>query len=211
MADRGGHFSPHDEVDELLWLPVRRAVRKLSYDHDKLLAQRFGDKPVATATLLLVRHAKAGTRRRWKGDDALRPLDAEGVAQSERLRAVAVCYGPVRAASANLVRCADTIRPVSRDLAIPVDIEPRLGRDAYAADPQATVSWIRELIDAGGTSLLCSQGEVIPDLLARLAARSPVRLRRPPARKGSVWALSFAEGRLVGADYDADLMPAQPL
>ena len=66
---------------------------------------------------------------------------------------------------------------------------------------------MREQIDEGGTVMLCSQGEVIPDLMTRLAAGSPVNMRHPAARKGSVWTLSFAGGKLVGADYDADLLP----
>jgi 8-oxo-(d)GTP phosphatase len=209
MAYTGGDFVPQDEVDELRWMPTPAAVRKLSYDHDRQLAQRFADAPIANATLLLVRHANAGKKRRWKDDDKLRPLDPEGLAQAALLSVVAPCYEPARIVSADLVRCADTVRPVSHDLGIPIDIEPRLGSSAYAADPKATVEWVREQIEAGGTTMLCSQGEVIPDLLTRLSARSPVRLRRPPTRKGSVWALSFAGGKLVGADYDADLAPAQ--
>ena len=209
MAHVGGEFAPQDaEVDELLWLPMRRAVRKLSYDHDRQLAQRFAGMPIATATLLLVRHARAGKKRRWKGDDALRPLDSDGTAQAQRLAAVAPCYEPTRIASADLLRCADTVRPVSLNLGVAIDIEPRLGRDAYSADPRSTVDWVREQIAAGGTTMLCSQGEVIPDLMTRLAAHSRIKLRRQPTRKGSVWALSFANGRLIGADYDADLMPA---
>ncbi len=208
MANRDGAFEPNAEVDELQWLSAGQAVRKLSYPHDRQLVQRFADAAIATATLLIVRHAKAGKKRRWTGEDALRPLDNDGVAQATRLAAVAPCYGPTRIASADLVRCADTVRPVSHDLGLAVDIEPLLGRDAYAADPRATLAWVREQIHLGGTALLCSQGEVIPDLMTRLSAGSPVKLRRPAARKGSVWALSFAGGKLVGADYDADLLPA---
>jgi 8-oxo-dGTP pyrophosphatase MutT (NUDIX family)/phosphohistidine phosphatase SixA len=208
MANRDGDFVPQDEVDEMLWLPTRRAVRKLSYPHDRQLVQRFADTPIASATLLLVRHGKAGKKQRWNGDDALRPLDTDGAAQAERLSVVAPCYGPTRIASADLVRCADTVRPVSHRLGLAVDIEPRLARDAYAADPRATVAWVREHLAAGGTTLLCSQREVIPDLMTRLSGRSPVRLRRPAARKGSVWTLSFADGKLIGADYDPDLLPA---
>jgi 8-oxo-dGTP diphosphatase len=207
MASRNGTFEANEEVDELQWLSARRAVRKLSYPHDRQLVQRFADTPVATATLLIVRHAKAGTKRRWKGEDALRPLDSEGVAQAARLADVAPCYGPSRIASADLVRCADTVRPVSKDLGLPIDIQPMLGRLGYTADPRAALAWVRDQIDAGGTSLLCSQGEVIPDLMTRLSAGSSVKMRRPAARKGSVWALSFAAGKLVGADYDADLLP----
>jgi phosphohistidine phosphatase SixA/8-oxo-dGTP pyrophosphatase MutT (NUDIX family) len=207
MANRNGAFEPSEEVDELEWVPARRAIRKLSYPHDRQLVQRFANTPIATSILLIVRHAKAGQKRRWKGEDSLRPLEPEGIAQAARLAAVAPCYGPTRIASADLLRCAETVRTVSHDLGLPVDIEPKLGREAYEADPQATLGWVRERVDEGGTVMLCSQGEVIPDLLTRLAAGSPVNMRHPAARKGSVWTLSFAGGKLVGADYDADLLP----
>jgi 8-oxo-dGTP diphosphatase len=210
MKQTAGDFTPQEEVDELLWLPLRRAARKLTYTHDRQLVDGFAQAAACTATVLLVRHGKAGKKEEWKGDDALRPLDAEGAEQARRLGAVALCYAPVRIASANLVRCADSVRGVSLATGVALDIEPQLGRDAYAKDPQATLDWVREQIAAGGTSLLCSQGEVIPDLISRLAGGSTAKLRHPPSRKGSVWALSFAGDRLIAADYDADLMPAVP-
>jgi 8-oxo-dGTP diphosphatase len=210
MRYAGGDFAAQEEVDELRWLPLKRALRTLSYDHDRQLAQRFADTPAATATILLIRHGKAGSKKRWKGDDALRPLDAEGKESARRIATVAPCYGPARILAADLVRCADTVRGVSVETGVALDLEPRLTGAKYAADPQATIDLVRELVARGGTSVLCSQGEVIPDLMQRLAERSQLRLRRPPARKGSVWALSFAGDTLLAADYDADLHPAMP-
>jgi 8-oxo-dGTP diphosphatase len=58
--------------------------------------------------------------------------------------------------------------------------------------------------------MICSQGEVIPDLIRGLAEGGQVRLDDLNARKGSVWALSFADGKLVDADYLPDLAPAVP-
>ena len=210
MRDTGGSFAEQDEVDVLRWLPVKRALRTLSYEHDRQLTQRFADTPAATATVLLVRHAKAGQKKRWKGDDALRPLDVEGKEQARRVAAVAPCYGPSRILAADLARCCDTVRGISVETGVPLELEPRLAGATYAAGPQAAVDLVRELVAMGGTSVLCSQGEVIPDLIHRLADRSPVRLRRPLSRKGSIWALSFAQGSLLSADYDADLRPAVP-
>jgi 8-oxo-(d)GTP phosphatase len=211
MEYAGGEFAAQDEVDELRWLPTKRALRTLSYQHDRQLAQRFADHDTGTATVLLVRHAKAGSKKHWKGEDALRPLDADGKVQAARVSVVAPCYGPARILAADLVRCADTVRGVSVDTGVPLDLEPRLTGGKYQADPQATVDLVRELVDLGGTTVLCSQGEVIPDLIHRLADRSRISMRRPPSRKGSIWALSFdRHGALLTADYDADLHPALP-
>jgi 8-oxo-dGTP diphosphatase len=210
MRHADGTFVPQEEVDEMHWLPVRRAARKLSYAHDRQLVESFAEASACTATILLVRHARAGKKEQWSGDDALRPLDPVGVGQARRISAVAPCYGPVRIASADLLRCADSVRCVSLQLGVAIDIEPKLGSEAYRNDPQATLGWVREQIAAGGTSLLCSQGEVIPDLISRLAGAGARQLRRPPSRKGSMWMLSFAGEQLIAADYDADLMPAVP-
>lgn len=37
MRPLGGRFTAHDEVDEVSWLPVGRALDRLSYDHDREL------------------------------------------------------------------------------------------------------------------------------------------------------------------------------
>ena len=39
MKPLEGGFEPHDEVDELRWLPAKKAVKKLTYDHDKELVE----------------------------------------------------------------------------------------------------------------------------------------------------------------------------
>jgi 8-oxo-dGTP diphosphatase len=40
MQPEGGAFSPHAEVDEVRWLDVASAVRKLTYAHDRALLER---------------------------------------------------------------------------------------------------------------------------------------------------------------------------
>jgi 8-oxo-dGTP diphosphatase len=40
MRPLEGGFEAHDEVDEIRWLPAEKAVKKLTYDHDKELVQR---------------------------------------------------------------------------------------------------------------------------------------------------------------------------
>lgn len=42
MEVEGGVFVPNDEVDEVRWLPVERAVALLTYDHDRALIQSDG-------------------------------------------------------------------------------------------------------------------------------------------------------------------------
>ena len=67
-------------------------------------------------------------------------------------------------------------------------------------DEAATL--VRALGAPGRDGVACSQGEVILDLLRRIAAADHLDPDEPlVARKGSVWALTFLEERLFQMDY----------
>ena len=91
--------------------------------------------------------------------------------------------------------------------------EPALSEEAYGKDPAAGVDRVLAAAAAGGVTVLASQGGVIPGLVGTLAERDGIALGRwpgseIPARKASVWALSFVDSRLVAADYYPDLTRA---
>jgi 8-oxo-dGTP pyrophosphatase MutT (NUDIX family)/phosphohistidine phosphatase SixA len=210
MHDVEGSFVPQDEVDVLRWLPIDAAAAQLDFAHDRGLLQSFAELPPTTTTLLLVRHGSAGNKRRWKGDDMLRPLDATGTSSAEHLATVGACYGPRRCLSAEPVRCLETVQPLAARLQVPLEVEPALGKNAAGDSAERAVRVVRTLVADGMPAVLCSQGEVIPDLVRGLAEGGDVRLGKVANRKGSVWALTFADGRLVDADYLPDLAPAVP-
>ena len=213
MTPADGTFVATDEVDSLRWVTPALAATTLTYDRDRNLVATFAAEPVPTAMVLLVRHAKAGSRSRWKGEDAQRPLDAAGRAQAEGLRQALRWFGPTAIRSADLVRCTQTVAPLAEDLGLPVGSDPALSEEAYGKDPAAALERVQAAAAAGGVTVLCSQGGVIPDLLDTLVERDGVTLGRRagsriPARKASTWALSFVDTRLVAADYHPDLTPA---
>ena len=49
--------------------------------------------------------------------------------------------------------------------------------------------------------MICTQGKVIPDLIAWWCERDGVRPDKSRNRKGSTWVLSLAGERLVAADH----------
>jgi 8-oxo-dGTP diphosphatase len=65
----------------------------------------------------------------------------------------------------------------------------------------ATVRRVLEIVEASRVPVVCSQGGVIPDLVGRLASAAGLDLGSVESKKGSVWALFFADSRLVAADY----------
>jgi len=196
-----GSFTPSDEVDEVAWLPVPAAHELLSYGHDRDVLDRFVALPPDLATVLLVRHAKAGSRAEWQDADELRPLSRNGQKQLPGIRVLGPVYGVDRVFSAPLVRCVRTVQPVADDLGTKVVEEESLSEKAYAGGAEAGVGRLLEIATGDGVPMICSQGGVIPDLVFRLAAASGLPLSRPAAKKGSVWALFFSGTRLAAADY----------
>jgi len=195
-----GSFVPNDEVDELRWLPVDEAATVLDYDREVLTA--FTELPADLTTLLLVRHAKAGSRAQWEDADELRPLSANGRKQLDGVRAVARVCGADRVFSAPLVRCVQTVQPVADDLGTRVVEEELVSEKAYEGNAEEAVNRVLDIVADGGVPVICSQGGVIPDLVSRLANRSGrAPERHVPAKKGSVWALFFDGGEMVAAEY----------
>jgi len=195
-----GSFTPSDEVDEVRWLPVSAARSLLSYDRDQSVLDAFTALPPDLTTVLLVRHAKAGSRAEWSAADELRPLSHNGQKQVPPVRELAEVYGADRVYAAPLVRCVQTVQPVADDLGVKVVEEELFAEKAYAGMESATSRRLAEIVADGGVPVVCSQGGVIPDLVSRVADKAPLP-RRVAAKKGSVWALFFAGDRVVAADY----------
>jgi 8-oxo-(d)GTP phosphatase len=205
MAAIGGGFTPSDEVDVMRWLHPADAATWLSYDRDRELLRAFLAVPLSTATLLLIRHARAGERSAWVGEDRLRPLEPAGREQALALRDSLVWFAPERIFSADPVRCVESVAPLAEKLDLPVENEPALSEESFTAEPERGLRRIQMIARLGVRAVICSQGAVIPPVVSTLAADAGLALNRVPARKASVWALSMVDGLLAAADYYPDL------
>ncbi|MFE3443745.1 NUDIX domain-containing protein [Nocardia sp. NPDC059180] len=196
-----GAFAANTEVDELIWLRLDQVMDELSYPMDRQVVRAFTRLPAETSTLLLVRHAKAGRRDRYSGPDDQRPLERAGRRQSAALVPNLRAFGAGEIYSADPLRCVQTVAPLAEELGVEIGIEPLLSESGYAAAPEQARERARSLVSDTAVRVLCSQGEVIPDLMRWWAERDGITL--PPARnrKGSVWVLSLVAGRLVAADH----------
>jgi 8-oxo-(d)GTP phosphatase len=204
-----GEFNPNAEVDELKWLPIAEAMQQLEYPHDRKVLRRFAKHPVDTQTLLVVRHGTAGSKSRYKGDDRKRPLDKHGRAQAESLVGVLLAFGANVLHAADRARCHQTIEPLAEELGATIHNEPLLTEEAYAENRKAGRHRILEIAAAGGTPVICTQGRVIPDLIAWWCERDGVRPDKSRNRKGSTWVMSLADGRVVAADHIGSSLAAK--
>jgi 8-oxo-dGTP diphosphatase len=150
----------------------------------------------STVFLYVVRHAKAGSRSDFDGDDTDRPLTNSGrkqaVALAERLAAVS----PSLIVSSPYRRCVETVEP----LAVAVDLEVRLdNRLAEFANehvrPDASLfDLLHSLPDR---AVVCSHGDVIPAVIESLAGAGMRITGDAEWGKASVWVLQRKECRFV--------------
>jgi 8-oxo-(d)GTP phosphatase len=204
-----GDFVANDEVDELRWLDLAAAAELVSHEHDRAVLADLARTDVPRApTLLLVRHGSAGNRSHFDGPDELRPLDRRGRTQARRLAEVLPLFSPRTIATAEPVRCRETVAPLAEELGLGVDLLPALGEERYQADPQAALTAVGRLLTPGGPApaVVCSQGGAIPSVLLALGVHRDGAAGPdwPPSAKGSVWALGGRPGELF-ADYYPDL------
>ena len=146
--------------------------------------------------VLLVRHAHALARSDWDGDDDERTLSVKGSQQARALVAILSGFAPTLIRSSPSVRCLDTVRPLAESTGVELAVEKRLaeGSGASAAD------LVREL--TAGAAVLCSHGDVIPDVLAAISRVDELGLdRQPRSEKGSVWILEGDGTRVTTARY----------
>jgi 8-oxo-(d)GTP phosphatase len=204
MRAIAGGFSPSPEVDELRWLPIAEARELVTRATDREVLERFSRRPALTGSVLLLRHGSAASRSKWNGDDALRPLDEEGEAQADELVRLLSRFGVEEIVSADYVRCVQTVRPLSEAIGVPVREERLLSERGFPGHEVEAVELVRNLGRPGGAVVACTQRQVIPEIVARLAADADVELQSSgddlSVEKGGVWALSFYDHQLVDAE-----------
>jgi len=107
-------------------------------------------------SVVLLRHASAGDRDKWHGDDRLRPLDKRGRKQAEKLRYRILALGVTRVLSSPYVRCMETVEPLGLD----IELDDRLAEGASREETLAL------LAEADG-AVACTHGDVIENVLGR--------------------------------------------
>ena len=151
--------------------------------------------------ILLVRHASAGDRYRWWGDDVDRPLDDRGRVQAGSL---AEAYGdsPLAAIlTSRAVRCQQTVAPLTQRTDADLVVHPALFEDGAAA----ATDLVRELARANGAgfSVLCSHADVIPEVLRDLMFDGMQVSGVRGCAMASVWELTVEDGRITHGHYRA--------
>jgi 8-oxo-(d)GTP phosphatase len=200
-------FVPGAEVDRLEWLPAPAARARLSYAHDQKVLDQLvpptGDGRAVTDTVpcILLRHASAGRKDAWRGDDALRPLDERGRAEARILTELLACFGPRRVISSATERCVATVRPYAERIGAVIEAEPAFTAGHRPAE--AAQARMAELIAQPSPMVICGHRENLPVLLREaltdLDDHQPADEWSPP--KGGFWVLHIADGTLSALEH----------
>ena len=158
---------PNDEVDEVTWAVRPQAGELASYEHDVRVLGDFASRPADTVPLILVRHATAVPRSKWKGDDGERPLDSTGRAQAKLLAPLLAAFAPhARVISSAATRCLDSVGPYAELTGAQVRAEQALQVRSSGTDPAASAALIAETIGAGEPAVVCAHRENVSLLQA---------------------------------------------
>ena len=112
-------------------------------------------------SVVLLRHASAGDRSAWSGDDRLRPLDEDGYAQALALADVLAERGIARVVSSPYVRCVESLEPLAEALGLAVELDPRLAEGEGGAGALALLATL-------GDGVACTHGDVVEAVIARV-------------------------------------------
>ncbi|EME53263.1 hydrolase [Rhodococcus ruber BKS 20-38] len=133
--------------------------------------------------LVMVRHAHAGSKKLWTGDDIDRPLSPLGWDQARNLVAALDGVELHTLLSSPTARCRQTLQPLATARRLSIDEHQLLA-------PDAPVEGLLDLVttqDLDGV-LLCTHGEVLTALAEQGRAKGTYLL--PPAgktEKGAAW------------------------
>lgn len=150
--------------------------------------------------LYLVRHAHAGSRKAWKGDDLRRPLDDRGRRQAKGLLTV-MPDDLALVLSSPALRCVETVQALADRAGVAVETDDGLYEEAR---PEPIAKRLRHRLreHPGHAVVACSHGDLIPDLLERWAAKGADLDIDQGCAKGSTWVLEAdRKGRIVGSTY----------
>lgn len=145
-------------------------------------------------TVFLIRHAKAGSRYEWDGeDDSLRPLTPKGQRQAAEL--AARLHARVRVVrSSPFLRCVETVTPLAARCGVEVEVVPMLAEGGYWPS-------VLEYLESTTTSAaICTHGDVLGDVVRALERRG-VPITGRGGEKACTWELTVGGGGIRAARH----------
>lgn len=192
-----------NEIDEIIWLEVKEAKKKLTLEDDRAIVDFFVEVGVDTTPLVLLRHAKALKRDDWDGDDSDRPLDNLGQLQSKRLLPQFFPYNISEVHTSDAYRCMQTVEDMTRSLDLNLIIALDLSEDVFSKDKDAAIDYVSSLMVDGKNILICSHNPILPKVLKKLVGKKYFKELDSKLEPAQAWVIHHKDGEVVSVDWVA--------
>jgi len=158
-----------DEIDDTVWVSASAAAEMLTRPTDRrpldALQELWDRGRLSTRVLVVARHGRARERSAWDGDEATRPLTAQGREQADALVAVLAAFGVREIVSSPWERCLRTVAPYAEHTGLPVHTMEALTEAADAADPAAAVAACSDYLTRPRDAVVVTHRPVLPALM----------------------------------------------
>ena len=194
--DDVSRYRANDEIDGVAWVPLDEARERLTYDYDRETLAAALKVRRKTRAVVVLRHAKARSRKAWRGDDAERPLLQVGRIHSDRLVPVLAAYDVTRIVSSSSTRCVQTVQPYADLTGCPVELCDDLSEEGATREVIEEV--VGDLLDCGQGAVLCSHRPVLP--MVYDAAGLRIAQRSHPLETAEMLVLHVRKGAVVSVE-----------
>jgi 8-oxo-dGTP diphosphatase len=189
-------FLPNGEVAALEWLPIRKALGALTYERDAEIVERFRmlvDEGVTrTFAVIALRHAKAVPPYQFDGPDSSRHLTERGRGEAKSIVHSLASFGPSRIVSSTAKRCRQTVEPLSKALHLDVKTTDAISQDAFESGDDGIREVVGKRIRKRFTTVLCSHGPVLPEIVREVALATGTASRVSASRAGDLPVAGFS-------------------
>jgi phosphohistidine phosphatase SixA len=166
-------YRPNHEIDQVAWVRVDKAEGMLTYEYDRETLAEAMKVRRRTHAIVVLRHARARSRRAWKADDQLRPLLKTGAQQSDRVVPLLAAYDATRVISSPAIRCLQTVAPYAETTGWEIETRRRLSEEGATAKGVEKV--VEELLEGDQGAVICSHRPVLPQVYDALGLRGKQR------------------------------------
>ena len=179
MARSTVEFAQASEIDRAKWFTVTEAASQLTNPANQppldALVQAHRKGYLKTHAVVIARHGKALPRATWYDEEANRPLTPIGYAHAAALIPLLAAYGVSRAVSSRWERCAATVEPYIRAANLRPWFSDNLTEASHERSPARVAATVRQLLDSGVSSVLCTHRPVLPtvfDVISQHSSRA---------------------------------------
>ena len=194
-------FVANEEVDQLRWLKPTDSIELATHQSDKEMIERFLEIEGPTDTLIILRHTKALERGDWDGDDSLRTLNENGLAQAKSLIDHLAPFAIDEIYSSDFTRCVQTVSPLGESRGLVVSKVPSLNEATFESDPERSISFANALKQDERNILICSHNPVIPTMLRGILNTTLKNKDLIKLEPGDAWLVHRVKGEIVALDY----------